>query len=79
MLILSRKTNESLIIRDDIVITVLDVEGDKVKLGINAPREVPVLREELWVAMQADGSGGTKNSGAVNSGTENSNGKTKRR
>lgn len=74
MLILSRKTNESLIIRDDIVITVLDVEGDKVKLGINAPREVPVLREELWVAMQADGSGGTKNSG-----TENSNGKTKRR
>ncbi|HSO27802.1 MAG TPA: carbon storage regulator CsrA [Anaerolineales bacterium] len=68
MLILSRKTNESLIIRDDIVITVLDVEGDKVKLGINAPREIQVLREELWEAMQPSAEG-----------AEAAAGKTKRR
>jgi carbon storage regulator len=51
MLILSRKPNESLVIQDNIIITVLAIEGDRVKLGITAPREVPVLRQELWVAI----------------------------
>jgi carbon storage regulator len=58
MLILSRKLNESLIIggkgnsKQVIIITVLAIERDKVKLGIAAPREVTVLRQELWQATQ---------------------------
>jgi carbon storage regulator len=52
MLILSRKINESIVIQDDIIITVLAVEGERVKLGIAAPREVRVMRMELWKAIQ---------------------------
>ena len=52
MLVLTRRIEESLIIDDQIIITVLSVEGDKVKLGITAPREVTILRKELWQAMQ---------------------------
>lgn len=47
MLVLTRRTEESVIIGDQIVITVLGVEGEKVKLGIEAPREVTILRREL--------------------------------
>src|SRR5437016_5300035 len=47
MLILTRKCEQSIIINDDIVVMVLAVEGDRVKLGIRAPREVTVLREEV--------------------------------
>jgi carbon storage regulator len=52
MLILSRKQEESIVIQDDIVITILAIEGDKVKIGIKAPREVQIYREELWLAIQ---------------------------
>ena len=48
MLVLSRKKNESIVIRDDIVITVVEVRGDKVRLGIEAPKEVPVHRREVY-------------------------------
>ena len=48
MLVLSRKKNESIIIRDDIVVMVVEVRGDKVRLGIEAPREVPVHRREVY-------------------------------
>ena len=51
MLVLTRRLDESLVINDNIVITILAVEGDKVKIGVSAPREVPVLRQELWNAM----------------------------
>lgn len=51
MLVLTRRLDESLVINDNIVITILAVEGDKVKIGVSAPREVPVLRQELWTAM----------------------------
>ena len=51
MLVLSRKTDEKILIGDDIVITVLGVRGDQVRLGISAPRDVSVLREELVNAM----------------------------
>ena len=53
MLILSRKQEESIVIRDDIVITILAIEGDKVKIGIQAPRDVQVYRQELWLATLA--------------------------
>jgi carbon storage regulator len=47
MLILTRKTDQRIIIDDDIVVTVLAIEGDRVKIGIRAPAEVSVLREEV--------------------------------
>ena len=49
MLVLTRKTRESLVIGDDIEITVLSVTGDKVRLGIQAPRAVPVYRKEIYL------------------------------
>jgi len=48
MLVLSRKKDESIVICDDIVVTVIDVRDDKVRLGIEAPREVPVHRREVY-------------------------------
>jgi len=52
MLVLSRKKNESIVIDERIVITVIDIRGDKVRLGINAPREVSVHRSEVYEAIQ---------------------------
>jgi len=52
MLVLSRKNNESIIIRDDIVVTVVEVRGDKVRLGIEAPKEVTVHRREIYEAIK---------------------------
>ncbi len=51
MLVLTRRSNESLVINNDIVITILSIDGDKVKVGITAPREVAILRKELWEAI----------------------------
>jgi carbon storage regulator len=49
MLVLSRKKNESIVINDDITIVVTEIQGDKVRLGIEAPREVAVDRHEIWL------------------------------
>ncbi len=54
MLVLSRKTDESIIINDNIVITVVDVRGDKVRLGIDAPTDIPVHREEVYLSIKKD-------------------------
>ena len=51
MLVLSRKKNESIVINNDIVVTVVDIRGDKVRLGIVAPKEVPVHRQEVFDAI----------------------------
>ena len=51
MLVLSRKKNESIVIANDIIITVIEVRGDKVRLGIVAPKDVPVHREEVYEAI----------------------------
>jgi len=51
MLVLTRRSDESLVINNDIVITILSIDGDKVKVGITAPREITVLRKELWDAI----------------------------
>lgn len=55
MLVLSRKKDQRIIIRDDIVITVVEINNDKVRLGIDAPREVTVHREEVYEAIQREG------------------------
>ena len=52
MLALSRKKNEALVINNNIEITVLEIKGEQVKLGISAPREVPVYRKEVYVQIQ---------------------------
>jgi carbon storage regulator len=54
MLVLSRQRDESIIIGDNIVITIVDVRGDKVRLGIDAPREIPVHRREVYEAIQRE-------------------------
>lgn len=51
MLVLSRKKNESIIINNDITVTVVEIRGDKVRLGIVAPKEVPVHRQEVFEAI----------------------------
>jgi carbon storage regulator len=52
MLVLSRKKNESIVIDDRITITVVEIRGDKVRLGIEAPRDVPVHRSEVYEAIR---------------------------
>ena len=52
MLVLTRHANQSIMIGQDIVVTVLEVRGDQVRLGIKAPRAVDVHREEVWAALQ---------------------------
>ena len=54
MLILSRRVNEEIVIGDDIVVSVVEVRGDQVKLGIDAPRNVKVFRQEVFNAIQEE-------------------------
>jgi carbon storage regulator len=54
MLILTRKVNETLIIGDDVNVTVLGVKGNQVRLGINAPKDVSVHREEIYLRIQQE-------------------------
>lgn len=52
MLALSRKKNEALIINNNIEVTILEVKGDQVKIGISAPKEVPIYRKEVYIQIQ---------------------------
>ena len=52
MLVLSRKKNESIVINNEITVVVVEIRGDKVRLGVEAPREVPVHRREVYDAIQ---------------------------
>jgi carbon storage regulator len=54
MLVLTRKSNQSIMIGDDIEITVLSVAGDKVRIGIQAPRDIPVFRTEVYLEIQQE-------------------------
>ncbi len=54
MLVLSRQRDESIIIGDNIVVTIVDIRGDKVRLGIEAPGEIPVHRREVYEAIQRE-------------------------
>ena len=66
MLVLTRKTNQSIMIGDDIEVSVLSVSRDKVRLGISAPREVPVFRKEVYLSIRGDGAGGDDPREALN-------------
>lgn len=57
MLVLSRKRDEKIVIGDNIVITIVDVRGDKVRLGIEAPTEIPVHRQEVLEALRRQAAG----------------------
>lgn len=52
MLALSRKKDEAVIINDDIEITIIDIKGDQVKIGISAPKSVPIYRKEVYMQIQ---------------------------
>lgn len=53
MLVLSRHRDESIMIGDDVVITIVDIRGDKVRIGIEAPTDVPVHRQEVYEAIKS--------------------------
>jgi len=59
MLVLSRHRDESIMIGDEIVVTIVDIRGDKVRLGINAPSSVPVHRQEVFDAIQREAQQGS--------------------
>ena len=69
MLVLSRRRNEKIVIGDDITITVLEVRGDQIQLGIQAPRSIPVHRWEVFRAIQ-EGAAEPGSSTEDQSGTE---------
>ena len=52
MLALSRKKNEALVINNNIEITILDIKGDQVKIGISAPKQIPIYRKEVYLQIQ---------------------------
>jgi carbon storage regulator len=52
MLVLTRKPNESIMIGDQIELSILSVSGEKVRIGVEAPREIPVYRKEIWLAIR---------------------------
>ena len=54
MLVLSRHRDESIMIGDDVVVTIVDIRGDKVRLGINAPQDIPVHRREVYEAIKRE-------------------------
>lgn len=54
MLVLSRKRDESIMIGNDVVITIIEIRGDKVRLGIEAPKATPVHRQEVYEAIQRE-------------------------
>lgn len=56
MLVLTRKPNEAIMIGDDIEITILSIEGDQIKLGINAPKNVDIHRKEIYLSIQQENS-----------------------
>ena len=65
MLVLTRKTNQSIMIGDDVEVTVLAVARDKIRLGITAPREVPVFRKEVYLSIKGEAGEDDDASGTV--------------
>ncbi len=60
MLVLTRKSNQSIMIGDEIEVSVLSIMGEKVRIGIQAPRDIPVFRKEVYLEIQQERSGGAR-------------------
>lgn len=71
MLVLSRKKNESIVINDDITIVVVEIRGDKVRLGVEAPKEVPVHRREVFDAIHRNKAAANKSAAEADASTGN--------
>ncbi|WP_342415758.1 carbon storage regulator CsrA [Paenibacillus sp. FSL R10-2782] len=67
MLVLTRKKGESIVIQNDIVVTVLSVEGDTVKIGISAPKDIDIYRKEVFEAIQQNNQCAVMDSNAIQS------------
>jgi len=65
MLVLSRHRDESIMIGDDVVVTIVDIRGDKVRLGIEAPQTIPVHRQEVYEAIQRENRRSSQTSAAA--------------
>lgn len=63
MLALSRKKGEALMINNDIEITILEIKGEQVKIGISAPKEVPIYRKEVYIQIQEANKAASDNAG----------------
>ncbi|MCH1495327.1 MAG: carbon storage regulator CsrA [Rubripirellula sp.] len=70
MLVLSRHRDESIMIGDDVVITIVDIRGDKVRLGIKAPQEIPVHRQEVYDAIKRENQDGSEDAKASQKNAE---------
>ncbi|PQO39624.1 carbon storage regulator [Bremerella cremea] len=70
MLVLSRKKNESIVINNDITIVVVEIRGDKVRLGVEAPKEVPVHRREVYDAIKRNENGQSEADASANVDSE---------
>lgn len=55
MLVLTRKVNEKVVINNNVTVMIVEIDGNRVRLGITAPEEVPIYRDEIWQMMQAKG------------------------
>jgi carbon storage regulator len=64
MLVLTRKSNQSIMIGDDIEVSVLSIMGEKVRIGIQAPRDIPVFRKEVYLEIQQERAAELAGSGA---------------
>jgi carbon storage regulator len=67
MLVLTRKSNQSIMIGDDVEVSVLSVMGEKVRIGIQAPQEIPVFRKEIYLEIHRDD--GTVSEASLDAGT----------
>jgi carbon storage regulator len=65
MLVLTRKSNQSIMIGDDIEVSVLSIMGEKVRIGIQAPRDIPVFRKEVYLEIQQERNGAAVAAGGV--------------
>ena len=66
MLVLTRKSNQSIMIGDDIEVSVLSIMGEKVRIGIQAPRDIPVFRKEVYLEIQQERAGAVEAGGEDN-------------
>jgi carbon storage regulator len=64
LLVLTRKSNQSIMIGDEIEVSVLSITGEKVRIGIQAPRDIPVFRKEVYLEIQAERAGKEGNEGS---------------